>query len=667
MSETTYLIHQNNPEDYCVINQTGVRQALVNEPKHNACWDSYLAPDGSFYFSVCSELTVSEYAKLYQYDYEKNEARELFYVYDVILRSDRYIRDSKFHTSICALPDGRLIMVTHTTDRSPYHKAWLPYAFVSHAWEGFAGSELIIYDPKTNKIETKGIVSPRETIYGAVYSPKDNAYYMLGYMRGHLYRYDLATNKCADLGQASEYRCYRLVIGPDENVYFSTRSGFLMRYNVDLRIIEDLGVRIPCDKGIHEWPYTYMGPCLVGPDGRMYMTGNFTDTLSAYNVKTGKMDAIGKMIPADEYVDQDQQHAMIPGMAFDKYGVLWYCTMSFRDNEDEYYKVPSMLFRWDVLGGGKPECLGLFGTPDRIQTHSVNMYIDKEKDILYSVSTNHSFNSPDVIAIDLTAFRDVCKIRGPVATDKLIYSPGDELYRPFADGWHNTKADIRTNQNVMPARKIQAVRLWKQVPMDEIADAQVRTIRWIDDETITGICGTEKYYSFTVRAGSLVEWKPVSAEEAAKQIPVQPAPVAGLPYHPGRKWRANATCECEWINGSRIVGTEDGFIARIDTDGSIYSIGPAVINGPIRAICSNLGKGIVYGVGGDVEDIGNVFRYDEKNGLIYLGYVASDVWNDNVGTCVNFVLSSCSLSADASKLAIGGCDRLACVFVLTLQ
>lgn len=377
MGDTRYLIHQGNPEDYRVINQTGVKQALINEPQHNASWDAHLTPTGKLYFSVCSELTVGEYAKLYQYDYESNKATECFYTRDLLLKSERYIRDSKFHTCISSLPDGKLIMVTHTTDKSPCHPAWLPYAFVSNPWEGFPGGELMTYDPATGKVELMGIPAPRESIYGATYSPRDDAYYMLGYMRGHLYRYDCKTRKCEDKGQATEYHCYRIAVGPDQNVYFSTRSGFLMRYDVGRQVLEDTGTRIPCDKGIHEWPYTYLGPCLNGPDGRMYMTGNFTDRLSAFDPKTNQMEAVGKLVPANEYVDNDRQHCLIPGAAFDRDGVLWYVTMSFRDNEDEYYKVPSMLMRWDFLHGQKqPECLGLFGTPERVQTHTVSLFID---------------------------------------------------------------------------------------------------------------------------------------------------------------------------------------------------------------------------------------------------------------------------------------------------
>lgn len=667
MSETSYMLHQGNSEDYRVINQTGVKQAFTDEPMHNACWDSHLTPDGELYFSVCSELTVGEFAKLYHYDFDTNEVKECFYTKDYFLKSDRYIRDSKFHTSISTLPDGRLIMITHTTDKAPQHPAWLPYAFVSNPFEGFPGGELVVYDPKTGNVDLRGIPAPRESIYGAVYSPKDDAYYMLGYMRGHLYRYDMKTRKASDLGQATEYHCYRVALGPDQNVYFSTRSGFLMRYNVDKQQIEDTGTRIPCDKslGTHEWPYTYMGPCQTGPDGRMYMTGNFTDQLSAYDPRTGKMEIIGKMVPADEYVDQDKQHCMIPGMAFDAEGALWYVSMSFRDNEDEYYKVPSMLFRWDFIHGCKPEPLGLFGTPGRVQTHNVNMFIDWKRDILYSVSTNHSKDSPDVITIDLKKFRPVRQEKGPVATDLLIYAPGDPSYHEFGLGWHNTKASIRANTSAVQMKKISTARLWKQVSMEEIGNAAVRKLEFIDPDTVRGICGKNRFYSFTMTDGQLTSWEEISETDAV--LPAAPAPVEGLPCYPGRKWRANAVAACEWLNGSKLVGTEDGFLARINADGTVFSIGPAVCQGPVRALCFDPIHAVAFGVGGDPEDIGNLFRYDEVNGLQYLGYMANDTWTDPVGTCANFILSSVAVSPDGSKIAVGACDRLACVYVCTLQ
>jgi len=665
---TTYTITQGNLEDFRVINQKYVKQAITDEPKHNACWDANLAPDGTLYFSICSEHTNHEFAKLYKYDFETNSATECFYTKDYLLKSDRYLRDSKFHTSINFKPDGKLIMVTHSTDKSPCHPVWLPLSFVSNPWEGYPGGELMEYDPKTGKVELFGIPAPRESIYGAVYSPKDDAYYMLGWMRGHLYRFDCKTRKCKDLGQASEYRCYRIVVGPDENIYFSTKSGFMMRYNIDKQVIEDLDARIPCDKVLRgkKLPYTYMGPCVTGPDGKLYTTGNNTEFLSSYDPKTGKMDVVGRLIATDEYINMDDQHTFIAGMDFDKDGVLWYSTMGFRVMEDEHYKVPSGLYRWDIFSGKKPEFLGLFGTKDRVQTYTDSFIIDKEKDILYSVSTNHSYGSPDVIAIDLKGFRTVMYEKGEICQDMLVYAPGYPEYHPFAEHWQSVKEQIAKYAPGFKANKIVPVRLWREFSLNNIDNAKVNGIKFTDNNTIKILCGDKEKFIVTVKDGKIIS-KENATDNDIKEI-LKPTYNIDfpMPYYPGRQWRCKVSAMCEWSNNSKLVGTEDGFLAIIRADGKVYSLGPAICQGPVRDLCSNLEKGVAYGVGGDVEDIGNIFKYTEDEGLRYLGCMISDTADNDVGVCANFVLSSCALSPDGTKLAIGSMDRLSCAYICNL-
>ncbi len=664
-----YMIKQGNSEDFRMINQTGVKQAIVNEPDHNACWDAKIASDGTLYFSVCSEHTCHEYAKLYKFDFDTGLATQCFYVKDFLLKSNRYLRDSKFHTSISEKPDGKLIMVTHSTDKSPCHPVWLPYSFVSHPWEGFPGGELMEYDPKTGKVELFGIPAPRESIYGATYSKKDDAYYMLGWIRGHLYRFDCKTRKCEDLGQASEYRSYRIVVGPDENIYWSTKSGFMMRYNIDTKKIEDLKARIPCDKTDlgKVQPFTYLGPCPIGPDGRLYMTGNYTDILSALDVKTGKIEKIGKLIPAEDFIDIDDQHTFIAGMDFDKDGVLWYSTMSFRVMEDEHYKAPAGFFRWDFLNGKEPEFLGLFGTPDRVQTYTCSLYIDKERDILYSASTNHSYGSPDIIAIDLKKYRENMYEKGPVCKDMLVYAPGYPEFHPFAEHWQDVKTKIAEFAANFKAQSITPVRLWDKFSDTDITKAAVKSVKFLDNDTVVGICGNEdSNYKFTITGGKITQIKPASSLEVEELAGPAPASLDNMPHYPGRQWKRKVTAQCDWLCGTKLIGTEDGFLAKVFPDGRVFSYGPAICQGPVRDLTSSLEAKVAYGVGGDKEDIGNVFSFTEEEGMKYCGYMCCDVATDDVGVCANFNLSSCHISPDGKKLVVGADDRLACVYICDL-
>ena len=189
---SSYLFQQFSDDYYRLINQAGVKHAFPKEEgneNYNTCWDGALSPDGTFYFSLSSEAGKCDHAKLNRYDYEKNEIVDCFYSGDLILPNDRNLPASKLHASINFLPDGRVIAMTHSTDRAKQHQEWMPFGHHNHVWEGFPGSHILVYDPKTGKSENWGIPVPHESIYGAKYDPKHNALYMIGFMRGHVYRY----------------------------------------------------------------------------------------------------------------------------------------------------------------------------------------------------------------------------------------------------------------------------------------------------------------------------------------------------------------------------------------------------------------------------------------------------------------------------------------------
>lgn len=331
--------------------------------------------------------------------------------------------------------------------------------------------------------------------------------------------------------------------------------------------------------------------------------------------------------------------------------------------EDEHYKVPSGLYRWDIFGGKKPEFLGLFGTKDRVQTYTDSFIIDKERDILYSVSTNHSYGSPDLIAIDLSGFRNVMYEKGEVCEDMLIYAPGYPEYHPFAEHWQSVKEQIAKYAPGFRANKITPVRLWKEFSGADINNARVTGLRFIDNNTLKILCGDKEKFVVTVKDGKILSIKTACNEEIKDIIKIIPEPEAQMPYYPGRQWKCAVSAMCEWTDGSKLVGTEDGFLAIICKGKKVYSLGPAICQGPVRGLCSDLKAGVAYGVGGDVEDVGNIFKYTDEEGLSYLGCMICDTADNDVGVCANFVLSSCALSPDGTKLAIGAMDRLSCVYI----
>ena len=318
-----YRFDFDNLDTLRVINQKNVTQFVYPSPnKYNAIWDSILHPNGKVYFALCTELTTSAYTKLVEYDIETNSVRDIFDAENMILPNERFIRDSKLHTSLSLMEDGTLIMATHTTDKSPEHPAWMPFSNYSNPWEGFAGSSILTYDPKTDKTENHGILVPRETLYGGIYDPKNRVYYALGFMEGHLYRYSLDKRTVEDLGKQVEKASYRLLMGPDHNIYFSTRNGQLKCINTTTQQVEILPHVLPnaSHKGYNH-AYLTTGAIL---NDTLYLAGMHHDEISSYHTLDHTFTTAVQYVDFDLLIKEYDTTKYIGGMTFDKDGTLWY-------------------------------------------------------------------------------------------------------------------------------------------------------------------------------------------------------------------------------------------------------------------------------------------------------------------------------------------------------
>lgn len=673
MGNEKYLIEIDNKEDYRVISQTGVKQAcLAGETLHNASWDSVLSQDGRLFFSLCSELTTSEYAKLAEYSYDDNSIIEHFYSKEFLMPHYRYIRDSKFHTSMSVLPDGSLIMATHTTDKAPEHPAWMPEAYYANPWEGYPGSTLFHYDPKTGKVENLGIPAPRESVYGGVYDARNNNYYMLGFMRGHLYRYSLDTRQVEDLGQVTERHTYRLVVGSDGNIYFSTRSGFLKRINVNTGKVEDLNIQLPHSSEKRKRPRSYMAAGTNGPDGELYIAGQFHDEMSVYDPETGEFKVLGKYKKTEEYIDGISNNDYVGGMAFDSKGVLWYVLSALRHDREEDFKPGCALMRWDIKHGGESEYLGLMGTPGRTVTTTAGVFIDKSRDILYVVGTNHADEGPDVTAVDLSVFEKDMYSKGPISEDAFIY-PGNKKYDKHAANLRETWCVIGRNPSVFRPKNIIPIRLWRQLPYEMVEESAVAGLVW-KDGVLHGLCGKEKPYCFKIgQDGTLLYFKALENETDDYKVWLYRSMVpkacnfdcsdVQLPFYPGRQYKAVPDMSITISGNRQIVATRDGMVSIVKK-GRAFSLGPACSHGSVHCMTATSDGTMVYGVAGDKDDLGNIFTYDDDNGLRWHGLLATDGYL--YGNCASYNLTSCTLSDEGNILAVGSGDRLGCVYLCIL-
>jgi Gluconolactonase len=672
-----YIAIEPQTVDYFhMIPQRGVKHKIFDEGHtHNAIWDFTISPQGRKYFSLCSELYESEYGRLYEYIEEKNQFKLCFNLKDVIMPQERAIRASKIHTSISFLSCGKMLMTTHTTDKSPSHPAWMPEAYYYHLWEGYQGSNIILYDPLSEKAENLGIPVPHESIYGGIYDKKHNAFYFIGLLRGHLYRFDLDTKKVTDLGQATEFASFRFLTGSDGNIYSATRSGYLYRINVDTGRIEDMNIRFPEYDNKWNICQRQLNFGTNGPDGRMYFGVVFCDDLLAYDPSANRLEKVGSYKPSAFYPSPACD--TISGMDFDESGCLWYGILMFEKN---LQSVGTRLMKWDIMNERQPQHIGLFGSLDRNVACISELYI--RNNILYASDTNHANDAPGIITVDLKELsEDIDKPRESCRDTYtyLFVENGEELYPgkdfcndidkyiQFLSDIEEYNTFISKNNYMFKTDKVDLIRIWKAVNADE---SSVQGVFWDDSGNLQGICGNTRQYWFLICNGKLEKIKGLDmVEPEQRQYLVQKIKpeisndlnVMNYPAYPGRQYIAKPSACANWNTNRFIVGTMDGMLAIVNND-TVFSLGPAAPNGPIHCITTNAAGTVAYGVAGDEQDLGMVFSYDDTNGLRWLGCVHF-CETRTPGVAASCMLSCCALSSDGSVLAIGSKDRMGCVYL----
>lgn len=685
------------PDDLLhLIRQDTVKSAEAGEPDHNSSWDYAISPEGRHYFSACAESLDTDYLRLYEYLPETNVCKRILGLEEVAITYPRAIRASKIHSSLSFLPDGKLLFATHTTAAAPGHPRWMPFAYYDHPWEGFPGSNVLIYDPNTGKTEDLGIPVPRESIYGGLYEKTTHSFYFFGYHRGHAYRLDLATRRVTDFGQATEFGTWRTIPGTDGNLYGTTASGRLLRINIAKQCIEDIPFNFPfhaelINRGTNNKLMHYANH----PDGGMYFTALSCKNILRYDYATQQVTVLERLVPAA--VDAIGLDGRCMGMAIDAYGVLWYLC--------EVLGYGALLCRWDPHGTAKPESMGLLGTPRRVFRASFGCFI--HEDILYANDTNRANTAhPAVIQVSLADLRDHAGEAGPLPQDPLFYLSmkdgfdryleqtgsvltediGEELETRAAlmrqrdsEAFRRTLpshfddsqrrrfyGDNALNATHLPYTSCWAAKLWQESGLyestvcdvsfgtDGMAQAVVRRRDGVyervvmDNGTVTA--RTETDYT---------ESDPNVIAEKYRDIP--------LPCRPERNHLAYASAECVLADGRHLVGTRDSMLALVDDDGNVFSLGAVGICGAIHCLVPAPDGQSAIGVSGDPDDLGTVFRFDLKTGLTLYGRIFFHhadmpglIGASNEPHCAAW-------SSDGRYVLIGVRDRLACVYRFELS
>ena len=671
--DNTFAILNEKPQEFFnLIPQAGVTHLLCEElPTHNAVWDMVISDDGRVFFSACGESYVAEYARLYEYDHKNKKLIHHFNLEDKILLRNETLRTSKFHTALSFMEDGRIITATHTTSPSPNHPTWMPYEYANHQWEGYPGSDVLIYDPATGVVENKGTFSPYDTIYGATYCPKTGDYFGITWMRGTGYVYNVHTGERRCLGQVSDTATSRTFLCSDGHIYGSTYSGKMFRYNSDLRDIEYLDADIK-DLMRHAREkdgvlYITTGPCSVPGRGQM---------LFAYDMKTGKVKEIGRPVPKIDYSgDMENVFFNAYGMDFDSQGRLWYGCMTYTP-QIKYAGV--RLFMWDFLNGKDPIDLGFLGTEKR--TLSITAEFNIYDDVIYISDGNHTSDKDlycGIIAIDLKEFVPAIESEERIPShDYMNYLPYPlecSKYYPkddFEENWNKfykkyefeqgMQKFLKENNYIYNYPEIKAISYWEQIGRE---NTRVNKIEWNDNNNISIYCGTLKTYKIDVDLTNnkqiINEHQIVKANEIKEGVDEN----LKLPYMAGRQYLAKANASVKTDDGSVIVGTKDLMLAKIK-DGKVKSLGAVTPCGSVNSlVCTG---NTVYGVAGYEKGACNMFKYDDENGVEQLGYVPKAFAPNGRNVCI-FNATTMALSPDKNYIAIGGADELSGVIIIKLN
>lgn len=672
-----YTVMKDKPKEYFhLIPQTGVTHMFcMDDPKHNAIWDMAVSPEGRIFFSVCGESYEALYARLYEYDHKNKKMIRHMALEEKILMNPDSLRTSKFHTAISFIGEGKILSTTHTTSPAPSHPTWMPYEYADHPYEGYAGSNLIMYNYKTGETTGLGMFSPHDTTYGATYDPKNGDYFAITWMRGIGYVYNVYSGNVRCLGQISDTHTSRTFLCSDGHIYGSTYSGAMFRYNTDIRDVEFLGVDAPGlirhARELNGVLYFTTGPCSVPGRGQ---------ELYAYNLESQELTCIGRPVPrAEALEDNSSIFYNAYGMAFDSQNRLWYGCMTFIPG---HRYVGARLYMWDFLNNCEPIDCGFLGTPKRTISITAEMHI--VNDVLYISDGNHTSDCDTpcgILAIDLDKFVPALDTEPRIMShDYVNYIPYqkeackwyplddfDECMERYDKYYNNTvlffDKFLRDNAYRYPFPHACGVSVWQKIG---VSKAAVKSIKWTSSNTFSFRCGENG----TIRVecilnnngdatvSGIYDDSPLLFSELKANVPN-----VILPSVPGRKYLATPKCSIALKDGSVLVGTHDTMLARIENK-HVFSLGQVCTAGGVHSLDATK-DGRIYGVAGHKLGVGQLFTYTIEDGVKLLGLIP-EAPAENGRNVAIYRPVTLAISPDGRYLAVGGSDEIGGVVVLTL-
>jgi len=267
----------------------------------NAVWEVHSS--GQYiYIALCAEGTVNASALLYRYDIRNREKR-------MILNPDKasgvdlesgILPQSKFHTAIRTMKDGRLFMVSHNTATGKYQ----PYNALDKLWHDPTGfnSHAFIYDPNTDVVTYKGIPFTHEDIYYGQLDKELNLYYGSGIRTRSLYILDLNDMSVTEI--ASQPSWIAIVIDDDHMVYTNDDKGRIWKWDPFKKKSTMTKLQMPLNPLLSK-KYASCTFSWKDKDGWIYAMVAYNNRFCRYKPKEGIMEDLGNPTPWEEDLEEN--------------------------------------------------------------------------------------------------------------------------------------------------------------------------------------------------------------------------------------------------------------------------------------------------------------------------------------------------------------------------
>ena len=406
------------------------------------------------------------------------------------------------------------------------------------------------------------------------------------------------------------------------------------------------------------------------PDGRLLLSFHFSDRLYAFDPSTLRCERLGDFRPPSFIATAPWMSQK--GLAFDYKGILWEATMC---PINVAAGSVAHLHRWDIMGGEKPEYIGLLGIPDRVTSCLSEMHMDAD-DVLHIADTNHGEDMPCILAVSTRSLQrqngDGPFLRGERVRDVtayILYADGREAYpandfdqaaAPYASLLREMDeyGDFLEHRGCsrVRAEETQAIRLWDHFGRGE--PSRVLDLAWTSSEELVFALPSGRYRTAAESAFQTYgKSNHVFAPHAG-----MPAGLADArpPSRQVRQFRNGISAWAPWGSDSWIIGTEDGCVALFHAKtGSTFALGAVGIHGPVYRIA--VADGHAYGVSGDSNDLGHVFHFSDTTGLREVGRLFFKPADGPVFSSTEPV--GIAVSPDAKRVAVSVADALGCIYL----